>query len=141
MSQSRSLVLDYRILLEAVLPDRPILPLLEKYESKTTFRTPDVSFSTARRALEQTLDRNGADSSAALEALVRLEQIVEPIDVDLYETFGPPARERIAGGDSKQWPVVAVALLFDSPIWTHDEDFFGAGVASWKTSTVELYLK
>jgi hypothetical protein len=42
MSGAKGLVLDYRILLEAVLPG-PVLPLLVKYESKVDFRTPDIS--------------------------------------------------------------------------------------------------
>lgn len=140
MSNNKGLVLDYRILLEAALPG-PVLPLLLKYENRADFRTPDISFPTARRALTQTLERKGVDPTEALEVFGRLAQIVEPIDAALYEIFGPPSRERVTGGDSRLWPVVAVALLFESPIWTHDEEFFGAGVAVWKTGTVELYLK
>jgi len=140
MSGAKGLVLDYRILLEAVLPG-PVLPLLVKYESKVDFRTPDISFQTVRRSLTQTLERRGVDPSEAFAVLSRLERIVEPIDAELYETFGPPARARVASSDAVQWPVVAVALLFDSPIWTHDEDFFGAGIATWKTDKVELYLQ
>ena len=135
---AKSLVLDYRIVLDAVLPGS-VLPLLLKYEGKVDFRTPDVCFEAVRRSLAQTLERHGVDPSESVSTLSRLEGIIEPVNVDLYETFGPPARERVA--DSKQWPVVAVALLFESPIWTGDEDFFGAGIATWKTDKVELYLK
>jgi hypothetical protein len=113
MSLKKGLVLDYKILLQAVLPGQ-VLPLLEKYESTVDFRSPDVCFLTVRRTLTQTLERKGANTTEARDALARLEQIVGPIDV---------------------------ALLFDSPIWTHDEEFLGAGIASWRTTTVELYLK
>jgi predicted nucleic acid-binding protein len=140
MSLKKGLVLDYKILLQAVLPGQ-VLPLLEKYESTVDFRSPDVCFLTVRRTLTQTLERKGANTTEARDALARLEQIVGPIDVALYETVGPHARMRVTGGDPTQWPVVAVALLFDSPIWTHDEEFLGAGIASWRTTTVELYLK
>ncbi|SRR6266550_3307246 len=141
MSPRKGLVLDYRILLGAVLPESSVLPLLMKYESTTDFRTPEICFETVKRSLTQTLERRGVDAGSAHEALVHLERLVEPIDVDVYETCGPEARERIVGGSSIQWPVVAVALLFNCPIWTSDEDFFGAGIASWRTNTVELYLQ
>lgn len=140
MSSSKGLVLDSGILLRAVLPG-PVFPLLMKYESSVSFRSPEMCFLTVRRSLAQTLERRGADPSEAYATLSRLERFVESIDVDLYETFGPPARERVVVGDSKQWPVVAVALLFDCPIWTQDDEFFGIGIASWRTEKVELYLK
>jgi len=37
--------------------------------------------------------------------------------------------------------VVALALALDLPIWTEDQDLFGAGVPTWTTDRVELYLK
>ena len=40
----------------------------------------------------------------------------------------------------QKWPVLALALAVDAPIWTEDQDFFGSGVAIWTTATVELYL-
>jgi predicted nucleic acid-binding protein len=43
--------------------------------------------------------------------------------------------------DPDDWPIVAVALLLDFPIWTEDQDFFGTGVATWTTDRVELYLR
>jgi len=141
MRLRKGLVVDYRILLGAVLPNSNILPLLSKYESTTDFRAPRVCFDTVARTLAQTLQRHGADPAPAYAALNHLERIVEPIEVDVYETCGGEARERVAGGSSVQWPVVAVALFFNCPIWTSDEDFFGAGIASWKTNTVEIYLK
>jgi predicted nucleic acid-binding protein len=141
MSNNKGLVLDYRILLEAALQDNPVYNMLLKYENQVDFRTPDISFPTVRRALTQALERKGADPEAAFEVLTGLMKIVEPINAPLYEVFGPPARERVGAGDSRLWPVVAVALLFESPIWTHDEDFFGTGIAVWKTDTIELYLK
>ena len=41
-------------------------------------------------------------------------------------------------GTRTDWPIVAVALLLDFPIWTEDQDFFGAGVATWTTDRVEF---
>ena len=50
------------------------------------------------------------------------------------------ARRRIGARDIDDWPVVALALAVNAPIWTEDVDFFGSGVATWTTRTVELYL-
>jgi hypothetical protein len=32
------------------------------------------------------------------------------------------------------------ALALSSPIWTEDNDFFGAGVATWTTDRVQMFL-
>jgi predicted nucleic acid-binding protein len=38
------------------------------------------------------------------------------------------------------WPVVAASLALSCPVWTEDHDFFGAGVATWTSANVEIYL-
>ena len=73
--------------------------------------------------------------------LDQLTRIVEEVDRSLYEENEALARARISSRDSDDWPVVATALLLDCPVWTEDKDFFGSGVATWTTSTVELYLR
>jgi predicted nucleic acid-binding protein len=75
------------------------------------------------------------------DSLVRVCDWIEVVDNALYADFETNARERMAGRDEDDWPVVAVALALDSPIWTEDRDFFGAGIATWTTDRVELYLK
>ena len=67
--------------------------------------------------------------------------MVESVNRGLYGGFEEPARERVLARDPDDWPVVAVALLLDLPIWTEDQDFFGSGIAIWTTDTVELYLR
>lgn len=44
-------------------------------------------------------------------------------------------------GDEQDWPLLALALTLDCPVWTEDKDFFGTGVATWHTQTVEIYLR
>ena len=39
------------------------------------------------------------------------------------------------------WPILAVAIAFEVPIWTEDKDFFGCGAATWTTDRVRLYLE
>ncbi|WP_415630048.1 PIN domain-containing protein [Nocardioides dubius] len=31
-------------------------------------------------------------------------------------------------------------MALDCPVWTEDQDFFGAGVPTWTTDRVEIYL-
>ncbi len=63
------------------------------------------------------------------------------MDRSLYEDYEKLARERVQGRDPDDWPIMAVALLLDLPIWTEDQDFFGGGIATWTTDRVELYLR
>lgn len=46
----------------------------------------------------------------------------------------------MAKKDIDDWPIAALALMLDCPIWTEDKDFFGSGIATWQTESVELYL-
>jgi predicted nucleic acid-binding protein len=70
-----------------------------------------------------------------------LTDLVESVDQSLYGEYERLARERIEIRDPDDWPVVALALLLDLPIWTEDQDLFGSGVVTWTTDRVELYLK
>jgi len=45
------------------------------------------------------------------------------------------ARRRIPR-DPDDWPTVALALVLEAHIWTHDHDFLGCGVATWTTQTL-----
>jgi predicted nucleic acid-binding protein len=76
-----------------------------------------------------------------LAVLDELAQLIEPVDRSLYEEYEEMARGRVAVRDPNDWPVVAVALLLDFPIWTEDQDFFGSGIATWTTDRVAAYLR
>jgi hypothetical protein len=77
----------------------------------------------------------------ALPFSEQISQLVVPVDQSLYGDYERLARERIETRDPDDWPVVAVALMLDLPIWTEDQDLFGSGVPTWTTDRVELYLK
>ena len=66
---------------------------------------------------------------------------METVDLSLYADYERLARERTEIRDPDDWPVVAVALLLDLPIWTEDQDLFGSGLPTWTTDRVEVYLK
>jgi len=81
------------------------------------------------------------DADLGLSMLGQVEGIVERVDRSLYEEYESTARGRVGTRDPEDWPVAAVALLLELPIWTEDQDFFGTGIATWTTDRVELYLR
>jgi predicted nucleic acid-binding protein len=87
-----------------------------------------------RRALEPTVaDLLTARSIEAVEAnVVVLEEAV-------YSAIEEEARARSLR-DPDDWPVVASALALAAGIWTNDNDFLGAGVATWTTETLKVWL-
>lgn len=54
--------------------------------------------------------------------------------------FEEEAKRRIGLRDERDWPLLALALALDCPVWTEDNDFFGTGVVTWHTQNVEIYL-
>jgi predicted nucleic acid-binding protein len=136
----RRLVLDANILLRGILGTK-VLSLLETYEDTVVFYSPDICFDDAREYIPDLATRRGFDPSAGLRVLDQLTNIVKMVDRTLYEEREESARNRIALRDPADWPIVATSLLLDCPIWTEDRDFFGAGVATWTSQTVEFYLR
>ena len=47
----------------------------------------------------------------------------------------------MAARDIDDWPIAAVALMLNIPVWTEDQDFFGSGIATWTSNKIELYLR
>jgi predicted nucleic acid-binding protein len=68
-------------------------------------------------------------------------RMVEIVDRSLYEDCESSARQRLISRDVDDWPIVATALILKCPIWTENQDFFGSGISTWTTATVELYLR
>jgi predicted nucleic acid-binding protein len=95
----------------------------------------------ARKYIPDLSERRCFDPAVGLSVLEEIGRMVESVDRSLYEDFENLARERVLTRDPDDWPIVAVALLLDFPIWTEDQDFFGSGVATWTTDRVELYLR
>ncbi|MGO9274640.1 MAG: PIN domain-containing protein [Terriglobia bacterium] len=140
MNPRKGLVLDANILMRAVL-GRRVRQLLETYEDTVSFYSPDVCFDDARHYLRVLFEKRVLDAEAGHAVLENLIRMVQLVDASLYADYEQAARERIELRDADDWPVVAVALLLDLPIWTEDQDLFGSGVATWTTDRVELYLR
>jgi predicted nucleic acid-binding protein len=75
------------------------------------------------------------------EALQTIMSAIQLVPVEELAPAEVEAKERIGRRDADDWPAVAAALRFACPVWTEDEDFFGSGVATWTTSTVEIFLR
>jgi predicted nucleic acid-binding protein len=133
------LVLDANILIRAVLGSR-VLSLLCKYNERVEFLAPVTAFDEAREWLPEILGRRGVPIPPAMATLDLLANLVESVGLEIYEPYADLARQRIAQRDEDDWPILALALALDCPIWTEDTDFFGCGVATWTTDRVELYL-
>jgi predicted nucleic acid-binding protein len=140
MSARKGLVLDANILLRAVFGTR-VRSILQTFEQTASFFSPDACFQDAREYIPDLSARRSIDTSACFAVLNAISKIVESVDRSLYESHEQLARERVSPRDPEDWPIAAVALLLDLPIWTEDQDFFGTGIASWTTDKVELYLR
>ena len=140
VSVTKGTVLDANILVRAVFGQR-VPQILSLYADQARFYSPDVCFADARKYIRKLSGSRELDPQDALAVLEGIGGIVETVDRALYEDHEKLARERVQTRDPDDWPVVAVALLLDLPIWTEDQDFFGGGIATWTTDRVELYLR
>lgn len=139
---SQAIALDANILVRAVLGSR-VLRLLTDHVSEVSFLAPDVAFDEVREHLPAILAKRGqppAAIQAALDKLEALARVVVPVPAESYLPMKDRAMARIGARDPDDWPVLACALAADCPIWTEDTDFFGAGVATWTTANIELFL-
>ncbi len=140
MTDQKRLVLDANILLRAVFGVR-VRSLLESYEDSVSFYAPDICFADARKYIPSLSGKRRIDPGPGIRVLDHLSRLVEVVDRSLYEEYEASARERMISRDEDDWPIVATALLLKSPVWTEDKDFFGSGVSTWTSETVELYLR
>jgi predicted nucleic acid-binding protein len=141
MNGPRKLVLDANILLRAAF-GRRVHDLLKRYENSVEFYSPDSCIEEALNNIPTIAVRQRIDAAFAKSLLTEIvDEMILVVDRVLYEEFEVQARSRISMRDADDWPVVAVALMLDTPIWTEDNDFFGCGIATWTSDRIELYLR
>ncbi|HVO59388.1 MAG TPA: PIN domain-containing protein [Terriglobales bacterium] len=133
-------VVDANILLRAVFGAK-VRRILEEYEQHVNFYSPEVCFQDARRYIPDIASRKNLNADLTLSVLDQICEIVESVDASLYEEHELAARERLGTRDPEDWPIAALALLLDLPIWTEDQDFFGTGISTWTTDRVEVFLR
>lgn len=136
---AKRLVIDANIVIRAVFGLR-VRSLIERHCGTTAFYLAEANFEEAQHYVAELGPKRGfaeADLKHSLETFLTLVQVVPNEELAAAESA---ARARIARRDPVDWPAVAAALVLDCPIWTEDADFFGAGIATWTTETVEIYL-
>lgn len=133
------LVLDANILIRAVFGVRA-RQLIEAHCEQTAFYVAEANFDEALRYVPLLAEKRGMDESVWREATETLATMIQIVPQEELARIESAALARIARRDPRDWPAVATALLLDCPIWTEDGDFFGAGIATWTTDTVSIYL-
>ena len=136
---ARALVLDANILLRAILGTR-VRTLIERYAEQVMLLTPQSCVAETREYLPLLCVERRWDPAPALQLLDSLLTGIHVVDNASLVDVEEEAKRRIASRDPDDWPVVALAIALNAPVWTEDRDFFGAGVATWTTKNVELYL-
>ena len=85
----------------------------------------------------------GLSDDAAEALLAKSLRIVGRSIRVVHESLYADAREVAVGRvpqDLNDWPSIALALTIDAGIWTEDRDFFGCGVATWRTPVLQHYV-
>jgi len=137
--QHKRLIIDANILIRGVLGSR-VRNLVAAASEEVAFYVAEANYREACHYLADLAPRRGIPEplwQAALETLMSAVQLVA--DEEL-ERIKEGALARIACRDERDWPALAAALLLQCPIWTEDQDFFGTGVPTWTTATIDIYL-
>ena len=93
-----------------------------------------------KQSLPRILQQRNLPLETFSDAIEKLTKIVIPIAKEIYNEYEDDAKERIGERDLNDWPILALTLSLNSPIWTEDQDFFGVGIATWNTRNIEIYL-
>jgi predicted nucleic acid-binding protein len=137
---SRPLVIDANIVIRAVLGVK-VRELIERYCDTVAFYVAEPNFEEAAEYLGELAANRGLKEDVWRQSLQTVMAAIQLVPVEELAPVEAEAKERIGRRDEDDWPALAAALRFDCPIWTEDEDFFGSGVATWTTSTVEIFLR
>jgi predicted nucleic acid-binding protein len=137
--QCKALVLDANILIRAVL-GRRVRRVFEVHAESISFFLPETAYAEAEEHLAALVVKRGGDPAKALAALKAMAALATIVGDDLYGDFETEARKRLGARDPEDWPILAAALALDCPIWTEDTDFFGCGVATWTSGSIDIFL-
>ena len=135
----KALVLDANILIRAVLGQR-VRRIFEVHAESISFFLPETAYAEAEEHLASLVVKRGGDPAKALAALKAMAALATIVSDDVYRDFEAEARKRLGTRDPEDWPILAAALALDCPIWTEDTDFFGCGVATWTSGSIDIFL-
>lgn len=136
---NRGIILDTNILIRAVF-GKKVGAILDRYYEDVDFFTPELCYHELNKHAYRIAESRNIQQAAIAEAIERLEKIVRSVSTDIYQPKEQDAKARIAERDVNDWPIVALALVLNCPIWTEDQDFFGTGVSTWHSRNVEIFL-
>lgn len=135
----KALVLDANILIRAVLGQR-VRRILESHAETISFFIPETAYAEAEENLAELVVKRGGDPAKALRLLRSMAALGTIVSRELYMDFEAEARKRLGARDPEDWPILAAALTLGCPIWTEDTDFFGCGVATWTSVSIDSFL-
>ncbi|MCP9915251.1 PIN domain-containing protein [Cyanobium sp. ATX 6F1] len=139
MSKERKrLVLDANILIRGVFGVR-VSALIAEYADRVDFFVAQANTEEAAHYIAELSEKRKLNPEITNEAFLRLMRIVQVVDDSALESAQQEAEARIR--DPSDWPALALAIQLECPIWSEDQDFFGTGVATWVTATVEVFLR
>jgi predicted nucleic acid-binding protein len=105
-----------------------------------SFFVPETAYAEAEEHLAALATKRGSDPEKALATLRPMAELGTVAGLELYSAFEAEARRRLDARDPDDWPVLATALALGCPIWTEDTDFFGGGVATWTSASIDIFL-
>lgn len=120
---------------ERIADERLELFIPEEQLEEATVEIPRRVAAFARR--HELTDAASTELVDALMAAIAENVVV--VDEAVYAGYETEARARSVR-DPDDWPLVACALALDGAVWTHDEDLFGTGVATWTSTTLQSWL-
>ncbi len=135
----KAIVLDANILFRAVLGTK-VPAQLDSYKTQIDFFTPTFCYEELKKHIPKIAKVKKLPIAPLDEAIEKLEKVVLPLGKEIYSHREKDAKERISARDINDWPIVALALMLNCPVWTEDQDFFGTGISTWNSKNVEIYL-
>ena len=135
----RTIVLDANILFRAILGTK-VPKQLNRYKTRIDFFTPAFCYEELRKHIPKIAEAKNLPVEPLNDAIEKLEKVVLPLEKGIYSHREKNAKNRIGERDINDWPIVALALTLNCPVWTEDQDFFGTGLATWNSKNIEIYL-
>ena len=135
--ERKRLVIDANILIRGCLGIR-VRTLIAEYADQVDFFVGEANVAEAAAYIADLARAKSLDEAVCTEALLSLMRVVQMVEDSVLESAREEALARIR--DADDWPALALGLQLECAIWTEDQDFFGTGVATWTSGTVERYL-
>ncbi len=129
------IVLDANILISAMIGVHTKCILRETSKRGVALAVPEPQAAETLRVLVGRLNAPEAEANALLaEAMDHIKRL----SPEFYQSHETLARQRLHPRAQPDWPVLAAALAAEGAVWSHDRDFFGAGVPVWSSRNLRF---